>query len=183
MKQDQVNAILDKVATQFGIEDLGFTTDGMCTIRIDDKFDVHMEISDDTDQLRLFGDVAELKLVEEKNMFRDFLCANLPNKEKGNNYFSINEDAGKLMLCSEIDVEKMEIEYFITRLEAFVNFNESCLDKVKSPEGFYSNGAQKAAGTSPTVDGNSKKMAVSGTDFVQSKLLNQINLPAKVPTN
>lgn len=130
---ETANTIVKQIGNQFGIDDLELSSDGLCTIRVDDKFNVFIEVASDTNQIRFYGVVKAFESTVSKNILVNILVENMPSKVKGNSYFAVNRDTRKLLLCSEIDIVSLDFDVFVQRMESFVNYLEIVLEMIRDP--------------------------------------------------
>jgi hypothetical protein len=129
----------DEIVSQLGrtlvLEDLHFSSEGTCRLRVDETITVDIEKSYDDAIIHLYSVVGKISHENNEKLYEQLLRANLFGKET--NGFSLGVDSllEEILLFVSIETQHLDLDSFLRRFEVFVDTTEEWIKRLESGSG------------------------------------------------
>ena len=156
--KDSYAKFLAEVRKETGIE--SFTSDetGLVSVRVDDAYNVNLQLVERTGRLLCFVEVAELSHDAPKAVYRDLLVGGLFGKETAGGYFAIEPETETVVYNYSFDLEKAaeDVEDFVATIEKILQLCDIWAERIKAELNGGDNGGQAGElGSLPRLAGHS----------------------------
>ena len=132
--KDSYAKFLAEVRKETGIE--AFTSDetGLVSVRVDDAYNVNLQLVEGTGRLLCFVEVAELPHDASKAVYRDLLVGGLFGKETAGGYFAIEPETETVVYNYSFDLEKAaeDVEDFVVTIEKILQLCDIWAERIKA---------------------------------------------------
>ena len=156
--KDSYAKFLAEVRKETGIE--SFTSDetGLVSVRVDDAYNVNLQLVERTGRLLCFVEVAELPHDASKAVYRDLLVGGLFGKETAGGYFAIEPETETVVYNYSFHLEKAaeDVEDFVATIEKILQLCDIWAERIKADLNGGGNGDRpEEAGSLPHLAGHS----------------------------
>ena len=131
--KDSYAKFLAEVRKETGIE--SFTSDetGLVSVRVDDAYNVNLQLVEGTGRLLCFVEIAELPHDAPKAVYRDLLAGGLFGKETAGGYFAIEPETETVVYNYSFDLEKAaeDVEVFVATIEKILQLCDVWAERIK----------------------------------------------------
>ena len=132
--KDSYAKFLAEVRKETGIE--SFTSDetGLVSVRVDDAYNVNLQLVERTGRLLCFVEVAELPHDASKVVYRDLLVGGLFGKETAGGYFAIEPETETVVYNYSFDLEKAaeDVGEFVATIEKILQLCDIWAERIKA---------------------------------------------------
>ncbi len=132
--KDSYAKFLAEVRKETGIE--AFTSDetGLVSVRVDDAYNVNLQLVEGTGRLLCFVEVAELPHDASKAVYRDLLAGGLFGKETAGGYFAIEAESETVVYNYFFDLEAAarDVEDFVATLEKMLQLCDIWAERIQA---------------------------------------------------
>ena len=132
--KDSYAKFLAEVRKETGID--AFTSDetGLVSVRVDDAYNVNLQLVEGTGRLLCFVEVAELPHDASKAVYRDLLAGGLFGKETAGGYFAIEPETETVVYNYSFDLEKAaeDVEDFVATIEKILQLCDIWAERIKA---------------------------------------------------
>ena len=156
--KDSYAKFLAEVRKETGLE--SFTSDetGLVSVRVDDAYNVNLQLVERTGRLLCFVEVAELPHDASKVVYRDLLVGGLFGKETAGGYFAIEPETETVVYNYSFDLEKVaeDVEDFVATIEKILQLCDIWAERIKADlNGGGTGDRPEEAGALPHLVGHS----------------------------
>ena len=156
--KDSYAKFLAEVRKETGID--AFTSDetGLVSVRVDDAYNVNLQLVEGTGRLLCFVEVAELPHDASKAVYRDLLVGGLFGKETAGGYFAIEPETETVVYNYSFDLEKAaeDVGEFVATIEKILQLCDIWAERIKADLNGGGNGDRpEEAGALPHLAGHS----------------------------
>ena len=135
-KQKEVKMNMNEALSQFGHDmGLGYIRldhNNRCSILIDEKYIVTIEVDSIHEQTNLYGIVAKGPFDDRISLFGWLLESNFQGELTGRAFLSLDKENDQVLLCQRVDHNEISYQQFVNLLERYVNYYERVLEQVDS---------------------------------------------------
>ena len=130
---DNYKAFLEKLRKVSGIGSLVCDESGLVSVRVDDKYDLNLQLLNDSDRILCFVEVATLPPDASKAVYRDLLVGGLFGKDTGGGYFTIEPETETVVYNYFFDLAKAEqdLDDFISMLEKILQLCDIWAERLR----------------------------------------------------
>jgi hypothetical protein len=131
---------------------------GLVSVNIDEKYNLNLQLVEETGRVLCFVEVAELPHDAPKAVYRDLLAGGLFGKETAGGYFAIEPETETVVYNYSFDLAKAaeDVEDFVATLEKILQLCDIWAERIKADLNGGGNGGQaEEVGSLPHLAGNS----------------------------
>ena len=130
---DSYKAFLEKLRKVSGIGSLVCDESGLVSVRVDDKYNLNLQLLNDSDRILCFVEVATLPPDASKAVYRDLLVGGLFGKDTGGGYFTIEPETETVVYNYFFDLSKAEqdLDDFISTLEKILQLCDIWAERLR----------------------------------------------------
>ena len=127
-------AFLAEVRQETGIDAFEPDEDGLVSVNVDEKYNINLQLIEDTARVLCFIEVCSLKKDAPKNVYRDLLVGALFGKDKAGGYFTIEPQSESLIYnyLFELNEITKDIEDFTDTLEKMLQLCDMWIDRINT---------------------------------------------------
>ena len=125
---------LAEVRKETGIESFASDETGLVSVRVNDTYNVNLQLVEETGRVLCFVEVAELPHDAPKAVYRDLLAGGLFGKETAGGYFAIEPETETVVYNYSFDLAKVaeDVEEFIATLEKILQLCDVWAERIKA---------------------------------------------------
>ena len=130
---DNYKAFLEKLRKVSGIGSLVCDESGLVSVRVDDKYDLNLQLLNDSDRILCFVEVATLPPDASKAVYRDLLVGGLFGKDTGGGYFTIEPETETVVYNYFFDAARaaQDVDEFISTLEKILQLCDVWAERIR----------------------------------------------------
>lgn len=127
-------AFLAEVRKETGIDAFEPDEDGLVSVNVDEKYNINLQLIEDTARVLCFIEVCTLKKDTQKNVYRDLLVGALFGKDTAGGYFTIEPQSETLIYnyLFELNEITKDIEDFTDTLEKMLQLCDMWIDRINT---------------------------------------------------
>ncbi|WP_295350079.1 type III secretion system chaperone [uncultured Succinivibrio sp.] len=127
-------AFLAEVRKETGIDAFEPDEDGLVSVNVDEKYNINLQLIEDTARVLCFIEVCTLKKDTPKNVYRDLLVGALFGKDTAGGYFTIEPQSETLIYnyLFELNEITKDIEDFTDTLEKMLQLCDMWIDRINT---------------------------------------------------
>lgn len=131
---DSYKAFLAEVRKATGLEAFEPDDDGLVSVNVDKKYNVNLQLVEQSSRVLCFIEVCTLKKDTPKNVYRDLLVGALFGKETAGGYFTIEPQSETLIYNYFFDLNEItkDIENFTDTLEKMLQLCDMWMDRINT---------------------------------------------------
>ena len=125
---------LAEVRNATGIEALVPDELGLVSVRVDDAYNVNLQLVETTGRILCFIELAELPHDASKAVYRDLLVGGLFGKDTAGGYFAIEPETETVVYNYFFDLEtaSKDVEEFISTIEKILQLCDIWAERIKT---------------------------------------------------
>jgi len=133
-RKEEYAKFLAEVRRESGIESLKSDETGLVSVRVDDAYNVNLQLVEETGRVLCFIEVAELPPDAPKAVYRDLLAGGLFGKDTAGGYFALEPNTETVVYnySFDLDVAAGDVEEFISTLEKILQLCDIWAERIKS---------------------------------------------------
>ena len=137
--KESYEKFLEEVRKASGIESIKPDESGLVSIRVDDAYNLNLQLVESTGKVLCFVEVAELPRDAPKAVYRDLLAGGLFGKDTAGGHFSLEPETETVVYNYFFDLETVakDVEDFISTLEKILQLCDFWAERIR---GNMSNG-------------------------------------------
>lgn len=132
MAYDNYKQLLSELGQLVGLPELEPDKDNYCCLGFDDKVILHMQYSPETQIAMVFTQIGKLKEGREEYLYPKLLKANLFWQGTGGATIGVDDETREILLCYQVQVERLEFSQFQELIEGFVNTAELWINTLEA---------------------------------------------------
>ena len=127
-------AFLAEVRQETGIDAFEPDEDGLVSVNVDEKYNINLQLIEDTARVLCFIEVCTLKKDTPKNVYRDLLVGALFGKDTAGGYFTIEPQSETLIYnyLFELNEITKDIEDSTDTLEKMLQLCDMWIDRINT---------------------------------------------------
>ena len=127
------NEFMAEVRKTTGIETLVPDESGLVSVKVDDTYNVNLQIIEATGKVLCFIEVAELPKDAPRDIYRDLLAGGLFGKETAGGYFALELESETVVYNYFFDLEDAakDVEEFVATLEKILQLCDMWAERIK----------------------------------------------------
>lgn len=124
---------LKDVRKATGIEAFAADDSGLVSVRVDDAYNLNLQLVEESRRILCFIEVAELPPDAPKAVYRDLLVGGLFGKETAGGYFSVEPETETVIYNYFTDLETAlsEVDDFISTIEKILQLCDIWAERIK----------------------------------------------------
>lgn len=132
-KIEYYRTFLGEVRKATGIESLVCDESGLVSVRVDNTYNLNLQLLEGTDRILCFVEVAALPHDAPKAVYRDLLVGGLFGKDTAGGYFALEPDTGTVVYNYLFDIAKAaeDVEDFVSTLEKILQLCEIWAERIR----------------------------------------------------
>jgi len=118
-KIEHYKTFLGEVRKATGIDSFTCDESGLVSVRIDDKYNLNLQLLEETDRMLCFVEVAALPADAPREVYRDLLVGGLFGRDTGGGYFTLEPETETVVYNYFFDTARaaQDVDEFISTLE------------------------------------------------------------------
>lgn len=126
------NDFLAQLRKETGIEAFSADESGLVTVRVDDKYNVNLQLVEATGRILCFVEVAQLPKDATKEVYRDLLAGGLFGKDTSGGYFTLEAETETVIYNYFFDLETVakDVDDFVSTLEKILQLCDSWCERI-----------------------------------------------------
>ena len=131
--KDDYNKFLSDVRNASGIESLTPDESGLVSVRIDEKYNLNLQLLEETDRMLCFVEVATLPSDASKAVYRDLLVGGLFGKDTAGGYFAVEPESESVVYNYFFDLEEAakDVEEFLHTIEKILQLCDIWAERIR----------------------------------------------------
>ena len=132
--KESYEKFLSEVRKASGIEALKPDETGLVSVRVDDAYNVNLQLVEATGRVLCFVEVAELPHDAPKAVYRDLLAGGLFGKDTAGGYFALEPETETVVYNYSFDLETaaIDIDDFTATLEKILQLCDLWAERIKT---------------------------------------------------
>ena len=125
--------LLAQARKETGIESLVADESGLVSVRVDDAYNVNLQLVEATGRVLCFVEVADLPKDAPKEVYRDLLAGGLFGKDTAGGHFSLEPETETVVYnyLFDFDTAAQDIDDFIETLEKILQLCDIWAERIK----------------------------------------------------
>ena len=132
MNMDAYKDFLAELRKETGIEAFSADETGLVTVRVDDKYNVNLQMVEATGRVLCFVEVMQLPKDAPKAVYRDLLAGGLFGKDTAGGYFTLEEESESVIYNYFFDLETAarDVSDFVSTLEKILQLCDVWCERI-----------------------------------------------------
>lgn len=132
--KESYEKFLAEVRRASGIEALKPDETGLVSVRVDDAYNVNLQLVEATGRVLCFVEVAELPPDAPKAVYRDLLAGGLFGKDTAGGYFALEPETETVVYnySFDLDAAAIDIDDFTATLEKILQLCDLWAERIKT---------------------------------------------------
>lgn len=132
-KIEYYKAFLAEVRKSTGIDSFDCDESGLLSVRIDDKYNLNLQLLEDADRILCFVELTTLPPDASKSVYRDLLVGGLFGRDTGGGYFTIEPETETVVYNYFFDTAKasQDVDAFISTLEKILQLCDVWSERIR----------------------------------------------------
>ena len=132
-KIEYYKTFLGEVRKTTGIDSFTCDESGLVSVRIDDKYNLNLQLLEETDRLLCFVEVTALPPDASKAVYRDLLVGGLFGRDTAGGYFTIEPESETVVYNYFFDTAKaaQDVDEFISTLEKILQLCDIWSERIR----------------------------------------------------
>lgn len=132
--RENYEKFLAEVRKETGIETLKPDESGLVSVRVNDTYNMNLQLVEETGRVLCFVEVVELPHDAPKTVYRDLLAGGLFGKETAGGYFALEPETETVVYNYSFDLNKAadDVEDFISTLEKMLQLCDLWAERIKA---------------------------------------------------
>ena len=131
---EKYKSFLAQVRAETGIEAFSSDEGGLVSLKIDDRYNLHLQFVEATGKILCFIEVAQLPKDSPAAVYRDLLVGGLFGKDTAGGYFSLESETESVIYNYFFDLDEVakDVEDFISTLEKILQLCDIWVARITS---------------------------------------------------
>ena len=132
-KIEYYKTFLGEVRKATGIESFTCDESGLVSVRVDDKYNLNLQMLDDADRMLCFVEVTALPADASKAVYRDLLVGGLFGRDTGGGYFTVEPETETVVYNYFFDAARaaQDVDEFISTLEKILQLCDVWAERIR----------------------------------------------------
>ena len=132
-KIEYYKTFLAEVRKTTGIESFDCDDSGLVSVRVDDKYNLNLQLLDDADRMLCFVEVTALPSDASKSVYRDLLVGGLFGRDTGGGYFTVEPETETVVYNYFFDAARaaQDVDEFISTLEKILQLCDVWAERIR----------------------------------------------------
>ena len=126
--------LLAQARKETGIESLVADESGLVSVRVDDAYNVNLQLVEATGRVLCFVEVADLPKDAPKEVYRDLLAGGLFGKDTAGGHFSLEPETETVVYnyLFDLDAAAKDVDDFIATVEKILQLCDIWAERIKT---------------------------------------------------
>ena len=126
--------LLAQARKETGIESLVADESGLVSVRVDDAYNVNLQLVEATGRVLCFVEVADLPKDAPKEVYRDLLAGGLFGKDTAGGHFSLEPETETVVYnyLFDLDAAAKDVDDFIATVEKILQLCDIWAERIKA---------------------------------------------------
>lgn len=132
MKMNDYNDFLAQLRKATGIAAFSADETGLVTVRVDDKYNVNLQLVEATGRILCFVEVVQLPKDASKEIYRDLLAGSLFGKDTAGGYFTLEAESETVVYnyFFDLDTAAKDVDDFVSTIEKILQLCDSWCERI-----------------------------------------------------
>lgn len=132
-KIEYYKTFLAEVRKNTGIDSFDCDESGLLSVRIDDKYNLNLQLLDEADRILCFVELTTLPPDASKAVYRDLLVGGLFGKDTGGGYFTVEPETETVVYNYFFDTAKaaQDVDDFVATLEKILQLCDVWSERIR----------------------------------------------------
>ncbi len=132
-KIEYYKTFLAEVRKNTGIDSFDCDESGLLSVRIDDKYNLNLQLLDEADRILCFVELTTLPPDASKAVYRDLLVGGLFGKDTGGGYFTVEPETETVVYNYFFDAAKaaQDVDDFVATLEKILQLCDVWSERIR----------------------------------------------------
>lgn len=132
MKTNDYHDFLAQLRKETGIAAFSADETGLVTVRVDDKYNVNLQLVEATGRILCFVEIAVLPKDAPKEVYRDLLAGGLFGKDTAGGYFTLEAETESVVYnyFFDLDAAAKDVDDFVSTLEKILQLCDSWCERI-----------------------------------------------------
>ena len=132
-KIEYYKTFLAEVRKTTGIESFDCDDSGLVSVRIDDKYNLNLQLLEESDRMLCFVEVTALPSDASKSVYRDLLVGGLFGRDTGGGYFTVEPESETVVYIYFFDTARaaQDVDDFISTLEKILQLCDIWVERIR----------------------------------------------------
>lgn len=132
--RERYDDLLAQARKETGIESLVADESGLVSVRVDDAYNVNLQLVEPTGRVLCFVEVADLPKDAPKEVYRDLLAGGLFGKDTAGGYFSLESETETVVYnyLFDLDAAAKDVDDFIATIEKILQLCDIWAERIRT---------------------------------------------------
>ncbi|MBQ2630517.1 MAG: type III secretion system chaperone [Kiritimatiellae bacterium] len=132
-KIEYYKTFLGEVRKATGIDSFTCDESGLVSVRIDEKYNLNLQLLEETDRMLCFVELTALPADASKAVYRDLLVGALFGKDTGGGYFTVEPETETVVYNYFFDIARaaQDVDDFISTLEKILQLCDIWAERIR----------------------------------------------------
>jgi hypothetical protein len=130
---ERYDDLLAQARKETGIESLVADESGLVSVRVDDAYNVNLQLVEPTGRILCFVEVADLPKDAPKEVYRDLLAGGLFGKDTAGGHFSLEPETETVVYnyLFDLDAAAKDVDEFIATIEKILQLCDVWAERIR----------------------------------------------------